>query len=296
MAVSSLRLPGNPWAANTMGRVPVVGMRKRKGCPGRQPCTLGPLIRGAGPGGGVSATAGSRISGRSMALGLAPLATSLASAQSAWSKLIPSPASPTSRRSVLTPLTSRSTSFAVWPGFITPDSQSFRPSPTILKVMEAGPPAASSTPTKARNRSEPPARLIQNELLACVPTPCANVRPPMASGFSRMDRSVCGWPQPCFILDKSRAVRGMVSAAAVVRAAPTTSTDNKAFMTTGLDTKRLEERKSFVGRDPELGPALPDGLPLPGTMQLGRGAPAAGRLCPAARRAPPARLSLRAVR
>src|SRR5664280_2342006 len=50
-------------------------------------------------------------------------------------------------------------------------------------------PTSSSTPTRAVNRSPEPLRGNWRELLACVPRPCSNFRPPMERGLSSTDLS-----------------------------------------------------------------------------------------------------------
>ena len=128
-----------------------------------------------------------------------------------------SPTAPTVSTSVLTPFRSMSTSLGGWPTFMMSDLNSTLPSPTILKMIALGPPAASSMPTVARKRSLPPPRSIHTMLLAWVPTPWAKRRPAKLSGFSRMERSIWGVPQPCSIFLKSRELSQTVSAPGALR-------------------------------------------------------------------------------
>src|SRR5690349_16637878 len=52
--LESTAIPSGRFSAeNVIGRLPVAGMVNKRGCSGRTPNTLGPLIFGAGPGLGV---------------------------------------------------------------------------------------------------------------------------------------------------------------------------------------------------------------------------------------------------
>ena len=136
-------------------------------------------MRGAGPGLGVRITASSFGTGRSIGLGLGAARRGIAPRPS-WRGRSSTP-SPASRHQQQQRLDARADRRPpAWPrrrASSRPESQSFLPSPTTRNSTEAGPPAASSTPTLAVNRSVAAARSIQSVLLACVPTPCSKVLP-----------------------------------------------------------------------------------------------------------------------
>ena len=56
----SIKPAGQLSVLNSLGLTPVAGIRYKKGLPGRQPYTLGPLICGCKAGSGVNITSASR--------------------------------------------------------------------------------------------------------------------------------------------------------------------------------------------------------------------------------------------
>lgn len=169
---SSSSPSGSPCAPYAIGRLPLAMTGIRKGLPGRAPYTSGLLICG------VSGLAGVRIY-LPLEIGLAqtdrgstsPRVVIFTSSQSAWSYMIPSPASSTSSRTLSRPDKSTSNARAASPLRITPLSHSTFRSPRILNRCFPANRFLSSAPTAPAMETASPPSPNSIRLIEWVPTP-----------------------------------------------------------------------------------------------------------------------------
>ena len=166
-------------------------------------------MRGRGDDWGVRMIASSLMA--EPAEGRPRVMTSLASAQSAWSKSMLSPPS-TANVNCFTPARSTFTATGESPPCSSWLSQrTWFVSPSTLNTALPLPrPTSSSMPTMAEKLTARLPTSRMNWLAAWVPSPLVNVCPPMESVCPSTDWFACGSPQPCSTWLMSSALRDQV--------------------------------------------------------------------------------------